>query len=60
MNQEPTYTVPALTCMELVSIRVALKHNLFRFWKWRHNAAWRRTVRTHIAALRKLQQQEVA
>jgi hypothetical protein len=60
MNQEPTYTVPALTCMELVSIRVALKHNLCRFWKWRHDTTWRETVRTHIAALRKLNRQEVA
>ena len=56
---EPTYRVPVFSVMELVSIRCAVKHDIRRFWKWRHDATWRETIRTHIAALRKLNRKEV-
>lgn len=61
MNQpEPTYRVPAtFTVMELVSLRCAVKHDICRFWKWRHDATWRETIRGYIAAYRKLQRVEV-
>ena len=59
MNQEPTYRVPAFTCMELVSLRCAVKHDICRFWKWRHDPTWRETIRGYVAAYRKLQQQAV-
>jgi hypothetical protein len=45
--------------MELVSLRCAVKHDICRFWKWRHDPTWRETIRGYVAAYRKLQQQEV-
>ena len=59
MTTEPTYRVPALTTLELVSMRVALKDGICRFWQWRKDPVWRDTIRTYVTAYRKLQQQEV-
>jgi hypothetical protein len=60
MNQEPTYRVPSFTTMELLSLRCALREDVCRFFKWRHNPTWRQTIRASIAAYRKLQRAEVA
>jgi hypothetical protein len=57
---EHTYHVPAFTLLELVSLRCALREDICRYWKWRHDASWRVTLRTSISAYRKLQRQEVA
>ena len=56
---EHTYRVPAFTCDELVSLRCALREDVSRFVKWRHDASWRTTIRACISAYRKLQRQEV-
>lgn len=61
MNQpEPTYTVPAFTCMELVSLRCSLREDVCRFFKWRHDPQWRQTIRACISAYRKIERAEVA
>jgi hypothetical protein len=60
MTPEPTYRTPAFTTLELVSMRVAVKHDICRFLKWRKDPVWREHIRTYISAYRKLQQQEVA
>jgi hypothetical protein len=57
---EPTYTVPAMTCMELISLRVAVKQDVCRFFKWRHDPRWRETIRANISAYRKLCKARVA
>ena len=59
MTTDPTYKVPPFTVLEIVSMRVALKHAVCRFWQWRQDPVWREHLRTHITAYRKLQQQEV-
>jgi hypothetical protein len=46
--------------MELVTLRCALREDICRFWKWRHDASWRSTIRSCVSAYRKLQQREVA
>jgi hypothetical protein len=61
MSTEITYRVRApFTCMELVSIRCAVKNDINRFWKWRHDPTWRQHLRDYVSAYRKLQRQEVA
>jgi len=57
---ETTYKVPAFTVQELICLRVALRDDVCRFYKWRHDTSWRQTLRATIAAYRKLQQAEVA
>jgi hypothetical protein len=57
---EPTYKVPPFTTMELVTLRCALREDICRFWKWRHDATWRNTIRACVSSYRKLQQREVA
>lgn len=59
MTTDLTYKVPPFTTMELVSMRVAVKHDICRFLKWRKDPVWRKRIRTYISAYRKLQQQEV-
>jgi hypothetical protein len=56
---EPQYQIAPLTMMELVAIRVALKQDICRFFKWRHDAKWRQTIRECIAAYRKTERMEV-
>jgi hypothetical protein len=55
MTTEYTYQVPAFTTLELVSMRVALKRAICRFYKWRHDPVWRDHLRTHLTAYRKLE-----
>ena len=59
MTPDPTYKVPPFTTLEIVSMRVALKNAICRFWQWRKDPVWREHLRTHVTAYRKLQQQEV-
>jgi hypothetical protein len=54
------YTVPAFTLGELATLRFSVKEMVCRWWKWRHDPAWRTNIREAIAAIRKLQQSEVA
>lgn len=60
MSTEHTYTVPALTCRELLALRCAVLEDVRRFLKWRKDPHWRQTIRECIAAYRKLQRMEVA
>lgn len=57
---EHKYTIPALTCRELVALRCAIREDVGRFYKWRKDSHWRQTIRECIAAYRKLQRMEVA
>jgi hypothetical protein len=46
--------------MELISLRVAVKQDVCRFFKWRHDPRWRETIRANISAYRKLCKARVA
>jgi len=57
---EPTYKVPAFTLGELATLRFSAREVVCRWWKWRRDPEWRKNIREAIAAIRKLQAQEVA
>lgn len=59
MNQHE-YKVPAFTLGELATLRFSARDTLCRWLKWRRDPVWRQHIREAIAAIRKLQQQEVA
>lgn len=53
------YKVPPFTLGELSTVRFSVKEAVCRWWKWRKDPVWRSHIREAIAAIRKLQQQEV-
>jgi hypothetical protein len=53
------YKVPPFTLGELSTVRFSVKETVCRWWKWRKDPVWRSHIREAIAAIRKLQQQEV-
>lgn len=56
---EHTYKVPPFTLGELATLRFSVKEMVCRWWKWRRDPEWRKNIREAIAAIRKLQTQEV-
>jgi hypothetical protein len=53
------YKVPPFTLGELSTVRFSVKEMVCRWWQWRKDPVWRSHIREAIAAIRKLQQQEV-